>query len=187
MQVAQLLPQVCDEQFPPTSHYALAEGARRGDKKMRKMLILLALVVLTTANTGCCARFRNFCHRGSPCGTTIVAQPAVCVPATIGIPAPAPQVAPVMAPVMAPAPMQQVIAPQPIYCCPQPVPCCPQPVPCYPPNFFDPCQAGMMVPFESGGVTTYDDGYLAPELVPETDAAVDAETFKADPGPAGEN
>jgi hypothetical protein len=40
----------------------------------------------------------------------------------------------------------------------------------------------MMYPCECEGVTTYDDGYL----VPGTETSVDSQTFKADPGPAGE-
>jgi hypothetical protein len=149
---------------------------------MRKMLILLALVVLTTATTGGCTRFRNCLHRGSPCGTTIVAQPAVCAPAAIGTPVPAPQVAPAMVPVMAPAPMQQIVAPQPIYCCPQPVPCCPQPLPSCPPSFYDPCQPGMMVPCGPGYEGYEGGGYL----VPGSETPISAETFKADPSPAEE-
>ena len=89
---------------------------------MRKMPILLVLVVLTTANTGCCARFRNWLHRGSPCGTTTVAPAMMGAPVALGTPVPAPQAAPAMVPYMAPAPMQQVVVPQPQYCCPQPVP-----------------------------------------------------------------
>lgn len=202
MQVAQLLPGVCNEQSPPTSHYVLTEGACRGDFRMRKLLALLALAVLTTVNTGCSARFRNWLHRGSPCGTTMAAPAVMGAPVAVGTPVAAPQAAPAMAPVMAPAPMQQVVAPQPIYCCPQPVcpqpvQCCPQPVPCCPPSEYDPCQSGGMMPgwqggpmegmvigpFECDPTTSFDDGYL----VPGTETPVDSDTYNADPGPAREN
>ena len=156
---------------------------------MRKMLILLALVVVTTANIGGCTRHRRWLHRGSPCGTNIVAQPAMCAPAAIGVPVAAPQVAPVVAPAPAPAPIQQVIVPQPIYCCPQPEPCCP---PCP----IDPCQSGMMpgmtggylqggimAPCDCGAGTTFDEGYL----VHGTETPLDSDSQNADPGPAREN
>lgn len=155
---------------------------------MRKILILLALAVVTTANSGCHARFRNWLHRGSPCGTTTIAPAMMGAPVALGTPVAAPQVAPAMAPAMAPAPrpMQQVVVPQPIYCCPQPVPCCP---PCE----YDPCQTGfvpgwqggdMMVPHcEPGFVTNYEEGYL----VPGSETPVDSDSYKADPGPAQEN
>ena len=163
---------------------------------MRKILILLALAVLTTANTGCSARFRNWLHRGSPCGTTIAAPAMIGAPMALGTPVAVPQVAPAMVPVMAPAPVQQVVVPQPIYCCPQPVPCCPQPVPCCPPCEYDPCQTGFMpgwpggymggymtAPCESGSVTSFDEGYL----VPGSEILLDSDISDTDPGPAQEN
>lgn len=156
---------------------------------MRKTLILLALVALTTANTGCCTRFRNWLHRGSRCGTTTIAPAMMGAPVALGTPVAAPQAAPAMAPVMAPAPMQQVVVPQPAYCCPQPVECCP---PCE----YDPCQSGympgmpggyleggMMAPCECGAGGTYGEGYL----VPGTETPLDSNTYKADPGPVREN
>ena len=160
---------------------------------MRKILILLALAVLTTANTGCSARFRNWLHRGSPCGTTTIA-PAIApammgAPVALGTPVAVPQVAPAMVPAMAPAPRQQVVVPQPIFCCPQPVPCCP---PCE----YDPCQTGlvsgwpggylegnMMAPYECGPITNYEEGYL----VPGSETPVDSDSYEADPGPVQEN
>jgi len=42
---------------------------------MRKMLILLALAILTT--TSGCSRCRNLFRRGSPCGGTALAAPAM--------------------------------------------------------------------------------------------------------------
>ena len=166
---------------------------------MRNKLILLALVVVTTANVGCCARRCKWLHRGSPCGTTVVAQPAVCAPVPVSVPVAAPQAAPAMVPAMAPAPMQQVVVPQPIYCCPQPVcpqPVCPQPQPCCPPCQVDPCQSGfmpgmsggqfpggMMAPCDCGEVTTYDKGYL----VPGTETLLDSGSLDADPAPVQEN
>ena len=156
---------------------------------MRKILILLALAVLTTANTGCSARFRNWLHRGSPCGTTTIAPAMMGAPVALGTPVAAPQVAPAMIPVMAPAPRQQVVVPQPIYCCPQPVPC-------LPPCEYDPCQTSfmpgwsggylegsMMVPSEGDPITNYKDGYL----VPGSETPVDSDTYEADPGPVQEN
>jgi len=102
---------------------------------MRKLLILLILAVITTANLGCCARFRNWLHRGAPCGTRTQA------PAMMG--APIPLGAPFASQQAAPAPQQQqVVVPQPaVQCCPQP---CPQPcVPCDPcPDPCSPCGSG---------------------------------------------
>ena len=161
---------------------------------MRKILILLALAVLTTANTGCCARFRNWLHRGAPCGTSTIAPAMMGAPVALGTPVAAPRVAPVMAPAMAPAPVQQVIVPQPIYCCPQPVPCCP---PCQ----YDPCQTGVVPGWqggcledgvtapccESGFVTNYEEGYLVPGTVPGTGMPEGSDSRNADPGPVREN
>ena len=93
---------------------------------MRKMLILLALAVLTASNIGC-TRCRNLFRRGSPCGGTKMAAPAMLGGAIpLGNPVsiqPAPQ------------PVQPTMVPVP--CCPQAAPIC---VPCNPcPTECVPC------------------------------------------------
>ena len=196
MQVAQLLHQVRDEQSPLTSHHALIRGRPPWRfEKMRKLLILLALAVLMTANVGCCSgSFRNWLHRGSPCGTATVAPTMMGAPMILGSQLQAPQVAPTMAPFMAPAPMQQVMVPQPMYCCPQPVPCCPPALPPCPQYQYDPCQAGVMPGWSGsymegnmmGECTTFDEGYLAPGSETPVDSDAD-DTDNADPGPVREN
>lgn len=169
--------------------------------KMRKILILLALAVVTAQAVGC-ANCRRWFHRGSPCvGTQIAAPTMVAAPVPVAAPAPAPQMVPAPVTVPAPVPQQMVIPQQPAVCCPQPVPCCPQPVqccpppvqccpmPCAPPCECDPCPDGVWFGgFVDGGaqcgpVTSYDEGYL--------DAGVGGglgiDTRVTDPGPAEEN
>lgn len=101
----------------------------------RNLMILLALVTLTAATTGC-ARCRNLFRRGSPCCGTRTAAPAMIgAPIAIGRPfaRPAPTV-------IAP----QMIAPQVVAPHTHAVPCCPQycdpcPTQCIP---CDPCGVG---------------------------------------------
>ncbi len=91
---------------------------------MRNTLVLLALVVVTTASAGCSSRpCRNLFRRGSPClGTTRIAPAMMGAPMAIAAPLPAAQ------PVVMPQMIQQP-------CCPQ-VPAC---VPC--PNECMPCES----------------------------------------------
>ncbi len=135
---------------------------------MRKMLILLALVVVTTANAGCCGRFRNWLHRGSPCGTRTIAPAMIGAPLAIGSP-------------FVPQAATQIVVPQqPQYCCPQEVPCCPQyNTGCCVEEF----SGGVVGDCNCGGVTSYDEGYL----VPGTETPIDPRTYEEDPGPAREN
>ena len=122
----------------------------------RRVLIVLTLAVVTVTTSGCCARFRNWLHRGSRCGTTTVAPAMMGSPVALGTPYVTPQPAPAMqtpamaAPTMVPQMMTPQCVPQ---CMPQCIPVCPQTCnPC--PNM---CYGGMMeVPCEGG---TYFGGY----------------------------
>lgn len=120
-----------------------------------RVTLLLVLAVVTVGNTGCCARFRNWLHRGSRCGTTTVAPAMMGAPVPLGTPYTAPQPAPTTAAPSAP----QVIVPQNNYqCVPQCIPMCPPQYcnPCYDP--CDPCQGSMMgVPCDGA---TWFGGYI---------------------------
>ena len=127
--------------------------------KARNMFVL-ALAIISIANVGCCARFRNWLHRGSPCGTTTVAPAMMGSPVALGTPYVAPQQ-------LAPQMMQPMVMPQancqcaPQQCVPQCAPqcvpqqCMPQCMPMCQPS-FDPC-SNMCNPCESG---TWSGGYL---------------------------
>jgi len=103
---------------------------------MRKMLILLALAILTVSSG--CSRCRNLFRRGSPCCGTALAAPAMLGGAIpIGSPMrfqQAPQIVP------------QTIVAQP-GCCEQSIPLC------------APCPSDC-VPCESGGYIEGNTGYL---------------------------
>jgi hypothetical protein len=125
-----------DETNPPT--IAVCDGLPRPEpsmefSKMRKMLILLALAVLTASNIGC-TRCRNLFRRGSPCssascGTTMAAPAMLGGAIPMGNPVrlqPAPQL--VQPNIMAAPPCCQQAAPICVPCNPCPTEC----VPCEP-------------------------------------------------------
>ncbi|MEM8945075.1 MAG: hypothetical protein AAGD11_07820 [Planctomycetota bacterium] len=112
---------------------------------MRKMLILLALTVLAASTSGCCRSrvCRNLLRRGSPCGGTTLAAPAMLGGAIplgnpVSLPA-APQV--VQPQFVQPQIVQPQIIAQPNCNCQQAAPICCEPCPtqCVP---CDPCVTG---------------------------------------------
>ncbi len=89
-------------------------------KPMRKMLVLLALSILTLSTTGC-TRCRNLFRRGSPCGGTALAAPAMLGGAIpLGNPVAVPQ---------SPQIVPQNIMTQPGVCCEGAAPMCCEPCP----------------------------------------------------------
>ena len=161
---------------------------------MRKVLILLALAVLTVGNTGC-SRCRGLFRRGAPCGGTTLAAPNM-LGGAIPIGQPRPIAQPRILPQMIP---QNTIAP-PNYGQPnfgqQCVPCCPC-VPCDPcENMCNPCESGYHSGGDCGcqtGAGEYFGGYLegsSPTMVEGTvieGGAVLPEGSSAYPGPANAN
>ena len=115
---------------------------------MRKMLILLALAVLTTTTSGC-SRCRNLFRRGAPCGGTTLAAPAMLGGAIpLGNPVALPQ---------APRIIPQTILAQPNCCCEQSAPVCCEPCP----SNCVPCESGY-----HGGETGYVGGDCDCQNVP---------------------
>jgi len=161
---------------------------------MRKMLIPLALAVVTmVSSVGCTkvkTRCRNLFRRGAPCcGTTRVTPAMIGAPMAIGAPVATATPTPILQQMMPQAAPQmmvpQMVAPQ-IQCCPPMMQACPPCDPCQIP--CDPCcpqgcvETGMI----SGGCqncgteTTHNQGYIVPgsEVVGEP---------LVDPGPTGSN
>jgi len=89
---------------------------------MRKLLILLALAIVTVANLGCCGRCRNLFRRGSPCcGTALARPPMLRNPIPLGAPFAAPQARQVLPQAVVSQPgFYQQCEPCPSQC----VPCC---------------------------------------------------------------
>lgn len=142
---------------------------------MKKLLVLLAVVVLTVSTNGCscCTRLRDLVYRGAACFPSAppVAAPVYAAPpVTYAPPQPAP---PVVQPAVPQAAAPRIIQQPPVVAAPASVPYCrpapmvqPRYVPmnpgcelCYPcpPNCCEPscgCPCGGTVVFDSGW---YDD------------------------------
>ena len=178
---------------------------------MRKTAILLALLVVTIATSGCCRTCRNFFRRGAPCGTTTVAPPMMGAPRPLGSPyVAAPQPTQVVMPQNQVVVPQMMVPQQPACCCPQPVPqCCPPQ--CCPPQCCEPCPPCCM-PCETGCVEGvgnymgsdcgcpggevvgqgewfggYVEGSTTTTVIPQTNSTVlpqtNPGTYRNDPGP----
>lgn len=202
-----IAPTVATAPYHPARHEPPPHITRHGwpaeEIEMRSNgLILLALAVVTAANTGCCGSCRNWLNRGSLCGTKTAAPAMMGSPVALGTPyVQQPQY---MQPQMA-APMQQMVMPQAnCQCAPQCVPqCIPQCQPCCDPcmNMCSPCgsggwsggymDSGSMDSGCCGGATTdsgYESGTMVPSTgqptLPSTTYAPQGGSSLTDPGPA---
>ena len=98
---------------------------------MRKMLIVLALAILTVSSTGC-SRCRGLFRRGAPCGgTTLAAPPMLGGAIPLGNPVRLQQ---------PPQIVQPGILVQPNCCCEQAAPMCCEPCP----TQCGPCESGYI-------------------------------------------
>lgn len=121
---------------------------------MRKMLILLALAVVAASTSGCSRTCRNLFRRGSPCGGTAIAAPAMLGSAIpLGNPVrvqPAPQIVPQI--------VQPTIIAQPHCGCQQGAPVCCEPCPTQCVPCEQPCQT--CDPCNNCGEIGGDSGYI---------------------------
>jgi len=160
---------------------------------MRKMLVLLALAVVTAGSVGCAGRFRHMFRRGSPCVGTARVAPAA-IGATLAIAAPISAPAPRAQPLVMPQVIQQPA------CCPQPGPACEPCDPC--PTYCSPCDSASTGEYFGGYVdssivegdcqncgsnTTYDQGTIVPGSEIPAAAAPEGSSTRQDPGPTTEN